>query len=109
MSYGENIRITTDYTFEVLNVDNGGFYPIWIKGDEGALQIAWADTPDTTGVAMELPDGQIPAGTDNSNYRIDSSGSFQLYNVDNGKWYNVWVRGELGQPPQFCIHEEGEE
>lgn len=109
MSYGENIRITTDYVFEVLNVDNGGFYPIWIKGDEGTLQIAWFDTPDTTGVAMELPNGQIPAGTGNSNYRIDSNGNFQLYNVDNEKWYNVWVKGELGKPPQFLIYEEGEE
>ena len=50
----------------------------------------------------------VPNGV-NSNYRLDSDGNFQLYNVDNGLWYNVWIKGDLGTPPQFYIYQEGTE
>lgn len=109
MSTGANIRITTGYIFEIYNVTTGLFHQIWVEGDEGALQIVWSETADTTSTALELENGQIPNGNENSNYRIDIHGNFQLLNITNNKWYNVWIRGELGNPPQFYIYQEGED
>ena len=110
-----NFRITTTYIFEVYNPDSnngqGGFHQVWISGQEGSLQISTAQNPDLGGVEMELPDNIIPSPPNgaNSNYRLDNDGNFQLYNVDNGLWYNVWIKGELDAPPQFYIYQEGAE
>lgn len=110
-----NFRITTSYMFEIFNPDSnngqGGFHQIWIVGQDGTLQIATSELPDLEGVEMKLPDSIIPYVPDgvDSNYRLDSDGNFQLYNVDNGLWYNVYIQGELETPPQFYIYQEGTE
>ena len=110
-----NFRITTGYIFELYNPNsnsgNGGFHEVWISGAEGSLQISVAEQPDNTGVEMDLPDNIIPSPPTgvNSNYRLDNAGNFQLYNTSNGLWYNVWIKGELDNPPQFYIYQEGTE
>lgn len=103
-----NFRITTDYIFELLNVTDSSFYKIWASGGDGYARITIANVPDTTSVRLNFRIDNFPDGNDNSNYRIKSSGEFQLYNVDTGLWHSVWVGGTKANPTLELL-QEGEE
>lgn len=107
----KNFRITTNYVFEVINVYDNQYYPVWLSGAVSPTLVL-ASNPDTTSTELDwdyvvdfLP---IPpeSAEDTTNYYIDYSQQFYLLNVDTGKWHLVSIDGSASNPT-LLISEEG--
>ena len=103
-----NFRVTTDYVFELINVTDNNFYPIWVKGPVGHPQLTVSSTPDTTSEALEFAIDNFPSGGPNGNYRINDDNVFQLYNITTDLFHSVYIGGTK-ENPTLVLAEEGEE
>ena len=102
-----NFRITTDYIFELYDVDTDSYYSCWVEGQDGYAVIKISEVADTSGVAIEITSNNIPDGTDSSNYRT-KSGMLQIYNVDTKKYHTIFITGDSSRTA-VSISQTGEE
>lgn len=103
-----NIRITTDYIFELINVSNQLFYEIWADGHEPSVSIAIATVPDTTSERLDFPVDNFPSGIPSGNYRINRKNIFQLKNKTTQKYHTIFIGGTSNNPT-LSVYQNGEE
>lgn len=103
----QNFRITTDYIFELYDVDTNSYYSCWVEGQDGSAAIKISQVADTSGVAIEITSSNIPDGNESSNYRI-KSGILQIYNIDTKKYHTIFIIGDSSRTA-VSISQIGEE
>ena len=107
----KNFRITTDYVFEIINVYDNNYYPVWISGAVVPTLVV-ASSPDTTSTELnwDYVVDFIPtppeSASETTNYYIDYSQKLYLINVDTGKWHLVSIEGDEDNP-QLLISTQG--
>lgn len=91
-----NFRITTDYAFELINVDDGNFYKVLIAGADYP-SVVLESTPDLTGTRLDFASNDFPSGGFD-NYRVNDIGYFQLKNMETGLWHSICIGGTSESP-----------
>lgn len=102
-----NFRITTEYVFQLINVDNQLFYTIGCDGPDGKVTLVAANDADITSERLDFNIDSIPSGG-TANYRINADNVFQLLNYTTKLWHTVFVEGTASNPT-LAISQTGEE
>lgn len=99
-----NFRITKNYVFEIFSPERNAYFQCWIEGAEGAATLEIFDTPSAE-ETLDEDFSILPAGNENSNYRVIADNVLQLFNITTAKWHTVYFSGAN---PTFTINQEGE-
>ena len=91
-----NFRITTDYSFELINPDDGNFYRLFVSGSENP-SLSIDNQPDLIGVRLEFASNELPSGGVD-NYRVNELGYFQIKNIDTSLWHSILIGGSASSP-----------